>query len=112
MNQSPVIEGFWKGTILVTILAMIFGVALGVVLAVMRLSDNPVLKGVVDLHLVLPAIPLRAADDHGCARRLLTAGLAIGVPFDWKIIDWPNLSGSWRFATLTPMPSSLASSAA
>jgi polar amino acid transport system permease protein len=41
MNQSPVIEGFWKGTILVTILAMIFGVALGVVLAVMRLSDNP-----------------------------------------------------------------------
>ena len=29
MNQSPVIEGFWKGTILVTILAMIFGVASG-----------------------------------------------------------------------------------
>ena len=28
MNQSPVIEGFWKGTILVTILSMIFGVAL------------------------------------------------------------------------------------
>ena len=24
MNQSPVIEGFWKGTILVTILSMIF----------------------------------------------------------------------------------------
>jgi polar amino acid transport system permease protein len=46
MNQSPVIEGFWKGTILVTILSMIFGVVLGVILAVMRLSDNPVLKGV------------------------------------------------------------------
>ena len=45
MNQNPVIEGFWKGTILVTILSMIFGVALGVILAVMRLSDNPVLKG-------------------------------------------------------------------
>ena len=26
MNQSPVLEGFWKGTILVTILAMIFGI--------------------------------------------------------------------------------------
>ena len=43
MNQSPVLEGFWKGTILVTVLAMLFGVALGVLLAVMRLSDNPVL---------------------------------------------------------------------
>src|SRR3712207_9367135 len=46
MIQRPVIEGFWRGTILVTILAMVFGVALGVILAVMRLSDNPVLKGV------------------------------------------------------------------
>ena len=50
MNQSPVIEGFWKGTILVTILSMIFGVALGVVLAVMRLSDNPILRGVSWLY--------------------------------------------------------------
>ena len=50
MNQNPVIEGFWKGTILVTILSMIFGVALGVVLAVMRLSDNPVLRGVSWLY--------------------------------------------------------------
>jgi ABC-type phosphate transport system permease subunit len=41
MVQSPVVEGFWKGTILVTILAMVFGVTLGVILAVMRLSDNP-----------------------------------------------------------------------
>src|SRR6187431_1830094 len=30
---------------------------------------------------------------------LFTAGLSIGVPFDWKIIDWLGLSGSWRFAT-------------
>ena len=32
MIQTPVIEGFWTGTILVTIFAMIFGVALGVLL--------------------------------------------------------------------------------
>ena len=50
MIQSPVIEGFWKGTILVTILAMVFGVTLGVILAVMRLSDNPILKGVSWLY--------------------------------------------------------------
>src|SRR4029450_1358732 len=50
MVQNPVIEGFWKGTILVTILAMVFGVTLGVILAVMRLSDNPILKGVSWLY--------------------------------------------------------------
>ena len=31
------------GTLLVTVVAMVIGVGLGVVLAVMRLSDNPVL---------------------------------------------------------------------
>ena len=101
MNQSPVIEGFWKGTILVTILAMIFGVALGVVLAVMRLSDNPVLKGVSWIYTwFFRAIPRYVLlTIMGALGVLFTAGLAIGVPFDWKIIDWLGLSGNWRFAT-------------
>ncbi len=90
MNQSPVIEGFWKGTILVTILAMIFGVALGVVLAVMRLSDNPVLKGVSWVYTwFFRAIPRYVLlTIMGALGVLFTAGLAIGVPFDWKIIEW------------------------
>ncbi len=46
MQQTPVIEGLLKGTILGTIGAMIIGVGLGVVMAVMRLSDNPVLRAV------------------------------------------------------------------
>ena len=46
MQQSPVIEGLWKGTIFGTVGAMILGIGLGVVLAVMRLSTNPVLRGV------------------------------------------------------------------
>jgi polar amino acid transport system permease protein len=41
MQQSPVIEGLWKGTIFGTVGAMILGIGLGVVLAVMRLSDQP-----------------------------------------------------------------------
>ena len=97
------IEGFWKGTILVTVLAMVFGVALGVVLAVMRLSDNPVLRGVSWLYTwFFRAIPrLRAADDHGRARGACSRkGSSLGVPFDWIIIDWLGLSGDWRFLTL------------
>lgn len=46
MVQRPVIEGLLKGTLLGTIGSMIIGVGLGVLLAVMRLSDNPVLRNV------------------------------------------------------------------
>lgn len=46
MNYSPVLDGLIKGTIIVTIASMILGVVLGVLLAIMRLSDNPVLRGV------------------------------------------------------------------
>ena len=46
MQQSPVLEGLWKGTVLVTALAMVVGISGGVILAVMRLSPNPVLSSV------------------------------------------------------------------
>jgi polar amino acid transport system permease protein len=101
MNQNPVIEGFWKGTILVTILSMIFGVALGVILAVMRLSDNPVLRGVSWLYTwFFRAIPRYVLlTIMGALGILFQQGISLGVPFDWKIIGWLGLSGSWRFAT-------------
>lgn len=101
MNQSPVLEGFWKGTVLVTIFSMIFGVALGVILAIMRLSDNPILKGVSWLYTwFFRAIPRYVLlTIMGALGVLFTAGLQIGVPFDWKIIEWLGLSGDWRIAT-------------
>ena len=102
MNQTPVIEGFWKGTILVTILSMIFGVALGVVLAVMRLSDNPILKGVSWLYTwFFRAIPRYVLlTIMGALGVLFPAGISFGVPFDWKLIEWFGLTGDWRFLTV------------
>src|SRR5690349_440686 len=44
MFKPPVIRGLW-GTVLITVLAMIIGVLLGIVVAVARLSANPVLRG-------------------------------------------------------------------
>ncbi len=44
MNFQPVLKGLLYGTILGTVGSMLIGVVLGVVLAVMRLSDNPVLR--------------------------------------------------------------------
>ncbi len=46
MQQKPVIQGLWMGTILGTVLSMIIGIVLGILLAIMRMSDNPVLRGV------------------------------------------------------------------
>jgi polar amino acid transport system permease protein len=102
MIQQPVIEGFWRGTILVTILAMIFGVALGVLLAVMRLSDNPILEGVSWVYTwffrAIPRYVLLVI--MGSLGLLFQQGISFGVPFDWLIIDWLGLSGDWRFLTL------------
>src|SRR6266508_4113982 len=44
MFRPPIIEGL-RGTIILTITSMVIGVVLGVVIAVMRLSTNPLLRG-------------------------------------------------------------------
>ncbi|MFV0462747.1 MAG: amino acid ABC transporter permease [Nostocoides sp.] len=46
MQQKPVIQGLWVGTIMGTVIAMVIGIILGIMLAIMRMSDNPVLRGV------------------------------------------------------------------
>src|SRR3954453_17366343 len=43
MFREPILRGV-QTTVLLTVFSMLIGVALGVVLAVMRLSDNPVLS--------------------------------------------------------------------
>lgn len=103
MNQTPVIRGMLIGTLLVTLLTMIIGVIGGVVLAVMRLSDNPILKGVAWFYAwVFRSIPRYVLLVFmGAAMGLIfPEGIALGVPFDWKIIDWLGLSGNWRFLTV------------
>ena len=49
MFRPPVIEGV-RTTLIVTVLAMIIGVALGIVIAMMRLSPNPILSGAAWLY--------------------------------------------------------------
>ena len=102
MNQTPVINGFVWGTLVVTVVSMIFGVALGVLLAIMRLSDNPILKAVSWTYTwFFRAIPRYVLlTIMGALGILFQQGLSLGVPFDWMIIDWLGLSGSWRFYTI------------
>lgn len=101
MNQAPVIAGFLKGTLLVTLVSMIIGVGLGIVLAVMRLSDNPILSRVSWLYTwFFRAIPRYVLlTIMGALGVLFLQGVSLGVPFDWKIIQLLGLHGSWRFVT-------------
>ena len=103
MNQSPVIDGLIKGTLLVTLFTMIVGVVGGVVLAVMRLSDNPVLRWVSWAYTwffrSVPRIVLLTIMGAGMGL-IFQDGISLGVPFDWKLIEWFGLSGDWRFVTL------------
>ena len=87
MQQKPVIEGLWIGTIFGTIASMILGVGLGVVLAVMRLSDNPVLRAVAFAYTwffrAMPRYVLLAILGLGIG--FLYNEIRFGVPFGQEI---------------------------
>ncbi|SDR85761.1 amino acid ABC transporter permease [Microlunatus soli] len=101
MNQQTVIKGLLIGTLLLTLLTMIVGILGGVVLALMRLSSNPILKGVAWVYTwVFRSIPryvLLVFLGAGMGA-IFKDGIALGVPFDWKIIELLGLHGDWRFA--------------
>jgi polar amino acid transport system permease protein len=103
MQQTPVIEGLWKGTIFGTIGAMILGIGLGIILAVMRLSTNPVLRGVAFVYIwffrAIPRYVLLVLLGTGIA--FLYPTMDIGVPFGQQIADALGLdTSSFTFYTL------------
>jgi len=102
MQQTPVIEGLWKGTIFGTIGAMILGIGLGIILAVMRLSTNPVLRGVAPVYTwffrAIPRYVLLVLLGTGIG--FLYPTLDIGVPFGQQIADALGLDTSFTFYTL------------
>ncbi len=102
MQQTPVIEGLWKGTIFGTIGAMILGIGLGIILAVMRLSTNPVLRGVAFVYIwffrAIPRYVLLVLLGTGIA--FLYPTLDVGIPFGQQIADALGLSTDMTFFTL------------
>ena len=99
MNQTPVLEGLWKGTIIGTVGAMIIGVGLGIVIAIMRLSENPVLKWVSFAYTwffrAIPRYVLLAIIGSGVG--YLYSSLRIGVPFGQQFAQALGLSSDLTF---------------
>jgi polar amino acid transport system permease protein len=102
MFQSPVLRGLYVGTLLTTALAMVVGVLGGVLTAVMRLSDNPILSGVAWVFTwFFRGIPRYVLlFTMGTLGILFQKGLGLGVPFDTQILSLFGVDGTMRFATL------------
>ena len=100
MQQTPVIEGLWKGTIFGTLGAMVLGIGLGILIAVMRLSANPVLRGVAFVYTwffrAIPRYVLLVLLGTGLV--FLYPVFDIGVPFGQQIAGALGLDGGLTFA--------------
>lgn len=83
----PVLRGV-RATVILAVLSMAIGVALGVVLAVMRLSPNPLLSGVAWAYVwffrAVPRIVLLILFGN---LGILYARYEFGLPFDQQIAD-------------------------
>jgi polar amino acid transport system permease protein len=94
MFNPPIVDGMLRGTLGMTVLAMAIGVSLGVVIAVMRLSDNPILRSVAWLYTwffrAVPRVVLLVLFGN---LGILWSRIEFGVPFDTQIGRLLGLSG-------------------
>src|SRR3954447_7881095 len=85
MFTEPVLQGL-RGTILLTITSMVIGVVLGVIIAIMRLSDNPILKtvafGYTWFFRAVPRLVLAVLFGN---LNILWNRIGFGLPFDQQI---------------------------
>ena len=97
MFRPAVIEGV-RTTLIVTVLAMIIGVALGIVIAMMRLSPNPILSGAAWLYTwffrAVPRIVLLILFGN---LGILYSRYELGVPFDRQIGNLIGIDLDLRF---------------
>ncbi|HEX6968074.1 MAG TPA: amino acid ABC transporter permease [Micromonosporaceae bacterium] len=85
MFAPPVVEGL-RGTLALTVFSQLLGVVLGIVLAIMRLSANPILKGVAWLYIwFFRAVPRLVLAILFGNLGILWARIEFGLPFDRQI---------------------------
>lgn len=97
MFNEPVLRGA-RTTLIMTLLAMVFGVALGIVVAIMRLSPNPVVSGAAWAYIwFFRAIPRIVLLFFVANLGALYSRYEFGVPFDQQLMDLFGFQGDWRF---------------
>ncbi|MBV1852381.1 amino acid ABC transporter permease [Catellatospora tritici] len=97
MFTPPVLRGLW-GTVSITVCSMIIGVLLGILVAVARLSENPILRGTSWAYTwffrAVPRLVLLAVLGN---LGILWPRLEFGVPFDrWIGALFGIENATWR----------------
>src|SRR3954451_361906 len=100
MFSAPVLRGA-RTTLIMTVLAMLLGVLLGIIVAIMRLSPNPIVSGAAWAYVwFFRAIP-RIVLLFFCANLgALYGTYELGFPFDRQLMDLFGFSGDLRFLGL------------
>src|SRR4030095_2187018 len=97
MFRPPVIEGV-KTSLVLTVLSMIIGVALWIVVAMMRLSPNPILSGAAWLYTwffrAVPRIVLLILFGN---LGILYGNYGFGLPFDRQLGNLVGIDLDTRF---------------
>jgi polar amino acid transport system permease protein len=85
MFTEPVLEGL-RGTLLLTVTSMVIGVVLGVIVAIMRLSDNRILSSVAFVYTwFFRAVPRLVLCVLFGNLNILWERVGFGLPFDQQI---------------------------
>ncbi len=86
MFRPPIVQGLLRGTVALTVSAMAIGIVLGVIVAVMRLSPNPILSTVAWVFTwffrSVPRLVLMAVFGN---LGILWSRVEFGVPFDTQL---------------------------
>src|SRR3954470_21063732 len=95
---SPAVLRGARTTLVMTVLAMLLGVVLGIVVAVMRLSPNPIVSGAAWVYVwFFRAIPRIVLLFFVANLGALYATYELGFPFDRQLMDLLGFDTDLRF---------------
>ena len=88
--EESVLRGLWV-TVKLTVVAMLVGMVGGTVLAVMRLSDNPVLRAVAGAYVwVFRGTPILVQLLFWFFLGTVLPTISLGIPFGPDLASWPT----------------------
>jgi polar amino acid transport system permease protein len=96
--EESILRGLWM-TIKLTVISMLVGVVLGTILAVMRLSDNPVFRLVAGAYIWLfRGTPILVQLLFWFFIGTVLPQISLGIPFGPEFVSWPTNTLITQFA--------------
>jgi polar amino acid transport system permease protein len=96
--ETSILRGLWM-TVKLTVVSMLVGVVLGALLAMMRLSENPVFRGVAGAYIWLfRGTPILVQLLFWFFLGTVLPTITLGIPFGPDFVSWPTNTLITQFA--------------